>query len=99
VEDVTRPECRSRPDELSEALGVERAELDRIVADDDARLAAVDALVGLLERKLKPERVRVVVRIKADALDGLSILEAIQERDPAQVLARVDTSFRWDDPA
>jgi hypothetical protein len=45
-----------------------------MVADDDARLAAVDALVRLLERKRKRERLRIVVRTKADALDGLSIL-------------------------
>jgi hypothetical protein len=84
---------------LMRALDVGPQELDELVGGDAAALACLDDLVVMLERKLKPGRLRGVVRRPARVLGDRSMLDVIRDGELERVLVAVREGFRWDEPA
>jgi hypothetical protein len=84
---------------LMHTLDVGPEQLDELVGDDAEALAELQELVDQLELKLRPDRVRAVVRRSATAFGGRSMLDAIRDGELRQVLATVRESFRWEEPA
>jgi hypothetical protein len=84
---------------LMRALRVSADELDELIGTDPANAAALEALVDLLEVKLKPSRLPTVVRQAAPVFGGRSMLTAIADGQLDQVLAAVRASFEWERPA
>ncbi len=108
-EELTR--VGSPLDRVASVLGVSRTELARLFGvrrqaieqweargvpgDRQEKLATLDAAVDLLTAKLKPERIPAVVRRRAAAYGGRSILEAIADGDETLVLGELRTAFDW----
>jgi hypothetical protein len=84
---------------LMNALDVSADELDALVGADPAKAATVETIVTLLEVKLKPDRIREVVRRPAPVFGGQTMLDAIRSGEHVRVLAVTRASFEWDRPA
>jgi hypothetical protein len=86
--------------DLAHLFGVRRQALDRwyaggIPADRQPKLATLGAIVDVLARRLKRERIPAAVRRAAPAYGGRTILEAIGAGDEDLVLSELQSAFEW----
>jgi hypothetical protein len=86
--------------ELAGLFGVRRQAVDQWLArgvppERQEKVATLGALVDLLERKLKPERLPGVARRPAPAYGGETMLELIRRDRHRELLDLVRASFDW----
>jgi transcriptional regulator with XRE-family HTH domain len=87
--------------DLGRLFGVSRQaaaqwiESGTVPADRQEKLAALAAVVDLLERKLKPGRLPGVARTPASDWDDLTLLEMVEQDRHRELLERVRASFDW----
>ncbi len=86
--------------ETAGLFGVRRQALDTwdakgVPSARQEKVAAVDALVNVLEQKLKATRIPAVVRRPAAAFEGRTILEMIAEGRHLEVLDDTRSRFEW----
>lgn len=90
--------------DLARLFGVRRQALDRwyatgVPADRQLKLATIGAIVDLLGRRLKRDRIPAVVRRPAVAYGGRTILDAIDAGDEDLVLSELREAFDWSSAA
>jgi DNA-binding XRE family transcriptional regulator len=78
---------------------VERWEAQGVPSERQVKLSTIGAIVDLLDKQLKPDRIAGVVRRPAPAYGDRSILEAIAEGGEDLVLAELRKAFDWATPA
>jgi len=109
LEELTR--ARSPLEQIAAVLGLSQTELARLFgvrrqaieqwqsrgvpSDRQEKLATLGAIADLLAAKLKRERIPGVVRRKADAYGGRSILQAIAAGDEQLVFEELRSAFDW----
>jgi hypothetical protein len=86
--------------ELGRLFGVRRQAIDQwiakgVPAERREKLATLEALVELLQRKLKPNRLPGVARRPADAYGGNTMLDLIGEDRHRELLELTRHSFDW----
>jgi hypothetical protein len=86
--------------ELAGLFGVRRQAVDQWLArgvppERQEKVATLDALVDVLARKLKPERLPGVARRPAAAYGGETMLELIRQDRHHELLDLVRASFDW----
>jgi hypothetical protein len=86
--------------ELAGLFGVRRQAVDQWVArgvpaERQEKVATLDALIDVLDRKLKPGRLPGVARRPAEAYGGKTMLDLIREDRQREVLDLVHASFDW----
>jgi hypothetical protein len=86
--------------ELAGLFGVRRQAVDQWLArgvppERQEKVATLDALVDVLERKLKPGRLPGVARRPAAAYGGEAMLDLIRQNRHRELLDLVHTSFDW----
>jgi hypothetical protein len=86
--------------ELAGLFGVRRQAVDQWLArgvppDRQEKVATLDAVVDVLERKLKPGRLPGVARRPAAAYGGETMLDLIRQDRHRELLDLVHTSFDW----
>jgi hypothetical protein len=86
--------------ELGGLFGVRRQAVDQWLArgvppERQEKIATLDALVDVLERKLKPGRLPGVARRPAAAYGGETMLDLIRQNRQRELLDLVHASFDW----
>jgi hypothetical protein len=86
--------------ELAGLFGVRRQAVDQWLArgvppERQEKVATLDALVDVLERKLKPGRLPGVARRSAAAYGGETMLDLIRQDRQRELLDLVHASFDW----
>jgi transcriptional regulator with XRE-family HTH domain len=66
-----------------------------VPSEREEKLATVAAVVDLLEHRLKPDRIKGVVRRPADAYHGKTMLALIKDDHHRELLETVRESFDW----
>jgi hypothetical protein len=86
--------------ELAGLFGVRRQALDQwqargVPAERQAKLATVGAITDLLAAKVKRDRIPGLVRRRAPAYGGRTMLEAIAAGDENEVISELRDAFDW----
>jgi transcriptional regulator with XRE-family HTH domain len=87
--------------ELGAMFGVSRQAASQwllsghVPSEREEKLATVAAVVDLLEHRLKPDRLKGVVRRPADAYNGKTMLALIKDDHHRELLETVRESFDW----
>jgi DNA-binding XRE family transcriptional regulator len=108
---LNRPDALSPLRRVREAFGLSKTELGRLFgvkrqaidhwiekgvpAERQEKLATLEALVDLLERKLKPDRLPGIARRPADAYGGETMFDLIAADRHRELLDLTRASFDW----